>query len=278
MESESTSSKTQYLTPSFKVSFTYSDSIIAFNNSIALLDHPNALYHPMLSFLSNCYIGSALTKQPSATAEVDDATKAISFSLSSFENKLSFTREDFISAIGLTNSESFVSLPIKETIRAGLATLGLVDKDKPSLSSTDLCLGGILGSHDQLNLNQQTIAYCLIFSLKVNIGDIIFNDLVHKLQNWKKNRETNICYTKFLSLTFENFLGDNYNDDDLIVLKPNSISATSFQTPMASEVRLTSHMLRVAKISTEPEKSLVLPSEEVNADETADKSSSGTNM
>ncbi|GKE90806.1 hypothetical protein Tco_1571901 [Tanacetum coccineum] len=52
------------------------------------------------------------------------------------------------------------------------------------------------GSHDQMNLNQQTIAYCLIWGLEIDIRGIIFSDLVHKLQNMKKNMELNIYYTR----------------------------------------------------------------------------------
>ncbi|GKC32123.1 hypothetical protein Tco_1039417, partial [Tanacetum coccineum] len=111
-----------------------------------------------------------------------------------------------------------------------------------------------------------------------NIGEIIFNDLIHKLQNRKKNRELNVCYTRFISLVLEQLLGNNYHDESLTVLKPHHISAASFQTPSASEVSLNSHMLKVAKLSKEPEESLILPSEEVNAEESNDKSESGTNM
>ncbi|GJS04500.1 hypothetical protein Tco_0321008 [Tanacetum coccineum] len=47
---------------------------------------------------------------------------------------------------------------------------------------------------------------------------------------------------------------------------------------LAFEVRLTSHMLKVAKLSQEPKLSLILSSEKVNADDTADKSSSRTSV
>ncbi|GKC33179.1 hypothetical protein Tco_1040473, partial [Tanacetum coccineum] len=170
---------------------------------------------------------------------------------------------EFISAIGLPICKDVVPLPPKETVRAGLATLGLFDKEKPTLSSIVLvnssplkmkyftpiwklfmqyivkCLGGMKGSHDQMNLNQQTFAYCLIWGLDIDIGAIIFSDLTHKLQNGKKNRETNICYTKFLSLIFEKLLGGNYV---------------------------------IAKLFEKPEQSLIPPSGEVNANDTADKS------
>ncbi|GJV02140.1 hypothetical protein Tco_1335709 [Tanacetum coccineum] len=180
------------------MNFKHNNCIITFKNVVALLEHSNPFYHPMLSFLSNCSISTTLTKEPSAmyvvylkdfwyTAEVDDATKDILFSLSLFENRLSFTRNDLLSTIGLTDSETVVPLPSKGTVRDGLATLGLADKDKPSLTSTEL-------------------------------------------------------------------------------------------TPSACEVSLTYHMLKVVKLSKKPEESLILPSVEVNAEESADKSQSGTNV
>nr|GEV29369.1 hypothetical protein [Tanacetum cinerariifolium] len=165
-----------------KVKFQHHKSIIAYKNAVALLEQHEHLFKPMLSFLSKCSICTTLTKEPLAmyvkylkdfwyTAEVDDATKDISFSLSLFGNQLSFTRFDFLIAIGITDSKTDVSHPPKGTVRAGLATLGLADKDKPSLTSTEL-------------------------------------------------------------------------------------------TPSASEFSLTSHMLKVAKLSKEPDESLILSSEE----------------
>nr|GEV80651.1 uncharacterized mitochondrial protein AtMg00810-like [Tanacetum cinerariifolium] len=104
------------------------------------------------------------------------------------------------------------------------------------------------------------------------IGAIIFSDLVNKLQNGKKIREANIYYTRFLSLMFEKLLGENYINGSLTFV--NTILAASFQKPLASEVRLTPHMLKVAKLSKKPEPSLILSFEKVNADDIADKSSS----
>ncbi|GKB01631.1 hypothetical protein Tco_0829675 [Tanacetum coccineum] len=255
MSSESTSSGTPrcLLTPSSKVKFQHRESNIAYNNVVALLEHHEPLFQPMLSFLSNYSIYTALTKEPSATyveylkdfwytAKVDDTTRDISFSLSLFENQLSFTRFNFLTTIGLTDSTSAMPLPPKGTIRAGLATLGLADKDKPSLTSTELmnssplklkyfspiwkifmqyivkCLGGMQGSHDQMNFSQQTIALLFDFWL------------------------------------------------------------LSFSAHPPSEVSLTSHMLKVAKLSKEPDESLILSSKEVNAKATADKSQSRTNV
>ncbi|GJV42517.1 hypothetical protein Tco_1420957 [Tanacetum coccineum] len=161
MSSESTSSQPPQciFSPSSKFKFQHHESIIAYNKVVALLEHHEPLFQPMLSFLSNCSICTALTKEPSAmyveylkdfwyTVKVDDATKDISFSLSFFNNQLLFTRFDFLSVIGLTNSKNIMPLPPKGIVRVGLATLGLADKDKSSLTSTKLTLSEVsLTSH-----------------------------------------------------------------------------------------------------------------------------------
>ncbi|GJV23999.1 retrovirus-related pol polyprotein from transposon TNT 1-94 [Tanacetum coccineum] len=69
---------------------------------------------------------------------VEEETKTITFLISWWDKPLSFTQVEFISAIGLPICKDIVLLPPKETVRAGLATLGLFDKDKPNLSSTIL--------------------------------------------------------------------------------------------------------------------------------------------
>ncbi|GJZ94482.1 hypothetical protein Tco_0666685 [Tanacetum coccineum] len=184
--------------------------------------------------------------------------------------------------VELDCSDECVPVPPKETVKDGLETLGLVDKDHPSLSSFALinsspvkvkyfsptwkvlmqykCLGGMQRSQDQMNANQQTIAYCLCWGLNIDIADILFSDLIAHLhpEGSKNQRKPNVCYTRYLSLIMEHLLQD--------------ITAASFQKPLASEVPLTSHMLKVAKLSEEPEQSLIPPFGEVNADDTADKS------
>nr|GEV44540.1 hypothetical protein [Tanacetum cinerariifolium] len=122
------------------------------------------------------------------TTEMEDETKTITFLLSWWDEPLSFTQKEFISAIRLPICKNPALSPPKETIRAGLATLGLFDKDKQTLSST-----------------------------------ILVNS------------------------------------------SPLKMKAASFQKPLASEVSLTSHMLKVAKLYQEPEESLIPPSREPKA-------------
>ncbi|GJV86646.1 uncharacterized mitochondrial protein-like protein [Tanacetum coccineum] len=232
-----------------------------------------------------------------AMSSVEDMLLLLGVVLKSSGSKVSW-----LIMISCMKSENLVSLPKKESVRAGLATLRLVDEKNPDLSSTDLvnssslkiryfspiwrvlmlhvvkCLGGMKGSHDQLNINQQVIAYSLIWGLNVDIGNILFSDLVSKLLNGKKGREPNVCYIRFLSLIIEHFLGNAYNNDKLKTFKPHHISATSFKTPSANEVALIPHMLKLANISIKPEQTLILPSKEVNDVNTTDKSLSGTTL
>ncbi|GKB26653.1 retrovirus-related pol polyprotein from transposon TNT 1-94 [Tanacetum coccineum] len=56
----------------------------------------------------------------------------------------------------------------------------------------------------------------------------------------------------------------------------NTISTASFKKPLAFEVALTSHMLKVAKLFQESEQYLILSFEKVNIDDGADKSLFGT--
>ncbi|GKF93293.1 hypothetical protein Tco_0280012, partial [Tanacetum coccineum] len=104
--------------------------------------------------------------------EVEDETKTITFSFSWWDKAMSFTQDEFISAIGLPICKDAIPLPPKETVKVGMATLGLFDKEKLTLSSIVLvnssplkmkyftpiwklfmqyifkCLGGMQGSHD----------------------------------------------------------------------------------------------------------------------------------
>ncbi|GKD37753.1 hypothetical protein Tco_1257960, partial [Tanacetum coccineum] len=165
---------------------------------------------------------------PDKKKTLNMALNTISFTLSHLDKTLSFDIDTFFTVIKLKPSDDCVPVPQKETMKAGLATLGLVDEEHPSLSSTDLInSSSVKGSHDQLNVNQQTIAYCLCWGLNIYIAYILFSELIAHLhpEGAKKER------------------------------RPN-----------------------VADLSPEPIQSLIRPSKEVNADDTTDKSLSGTSM
>ncbi|GKC99190.1 hypothetical protein Tco_1169465, partial [Tanacetum coccineum] len=184
-------------------------------------------------------------------AKADIAMKLITFTLSHFDKPLSFNLDVFSIVIGIERSKDFVSIPPKETVKVDLVTLGLTDGNDTSLSSSDL-INSSLGSHDQ----QMPL---------------------HPVTD-KKERKSNISYTRYLSLIMEHMLGEAYINENLKTLKPHHITALSFKPILENETALTSHGCKVAKLSPDPIKSLLPPSGEVNADDSADKSSFETSM
>ncbi|GJU39366.1 hypothetical protein Tco_1192323, partial [Tanacetum coccineum] len=160
---------------------------------------------------------------------------------------LSLGEAEYVAAVGCCTQVLWIKSQLadydvlydKETVKASLATLGLIDENDTSLQSSDL-IKSSLGSHDQLNANQQTII--------------------------------------FLSMIMEHLLGEAYINENLKTLKPHHIIASTFKPTLENEVLLMAHMCTVANLSPEPIKSLIPPSGEVNADDSADKSSSETSM
>ncbi|GJS69564.1 retrovirus-related pol polyprotein from transposon TNT 1-94 [Tanacetum coccineum] len=262
-----------------------------FNNGIALLESKNTAYHPMLQFLSKSYISAALTKQPSAyyskylwefwyTAEADSTTNSITFTLSNFDKPISFDLNVFSTVISLKCSENFVLIPPKETVKAGLATLGLIDENDTSISYSNLINLSPLKMRYFLPKGKQVIAYCLCWGLDIDIANILFTDLIVQLHpvSGKKERKSNIYYSRYLSLIMEHLLGDVYLNENLKTLKPHHITASSFKPTFENKVPLTAYMCKVANLSPDPIKYLLHPSEDVNTDDTADKSSSRTTV
>ncbi|GJS95658.1 hypothetical protein Tco_0802626 [Tanacetum coccineum] len=217
------------------------------------METTNDAYKPLLQFLKNSCLYVALTKQPSAyypkylrefwyTAEANTASKSITFTLSHFDKPLSFNLDTFSSVIGLDRRDEFVDIPPKETVKVGIATLGLVDEDHPSLSSSDLINSSSMkGSYNQLNANQQTIAYCLCWGLDIDIADNLFSELCAHLhpEASKNQRKSNV------SFIMEHLLQDNYKNDKLLYLKPFHITAITFKPTWKNETALTSHMCKL---------------------------------
>ncbi|GJV91071.1 retrovirus-related pol polyprotein from transposon TNT 1-94 [Tanacetum coccineum] len=89
-------------------------------------------------------------------AEVEEETKTITFSLLWCDEPLFFTQKEFMSAIDLPICKDLVPLPPKETIRAGLTTLGLFNKNKPTLSSTVLPEQSLIPPPREVNADDTT--------------------------------------------------------------------------------------------------------------------------
>nr|GFB00748.1 hypothetical protein [Tanacetum cinerariifolium] len=106
-------------------------------------------------------------------------------------------------------------------------------------------LSGNKSSTDQLNLSQHMIVYTLLTRAMIDIGEIIFNDLVSRLT--EKPRKKYVAYPRFLSCVLESLLGSNYNQSAALRSTPSVLSKLNFHRN-SSEVpliELTEHMLSV---------------------------------
>ncbi|GKD67444.1 hypothetical protein Tco_1309552 [Tanacetum coccineum] len=177
---------------------------------------------------------SSSQNQPKQLTHASNVHFEVEDGIINFNNRIALL-ESQNTSYHLMLYENYVSVPPKETMKAGLATLGLFDEKHPQLSSSDL-INSSPGSNDQLNVNQQTIAYCLCWGLEIDIAEILFSDLIVSLHptTGKKERKTNIYYTRYLSLIIEHLLKDAYKNDDLMVVNSDdtaekSSSRTSIQ-------------------------------------------------
>ncbi|GJW35728.1 retrovirus-related pol polyprotein from transposon TNT 1-94 [Tanacetum coccineum] len=73
-------------------------------------------------------------------------------------------------------------------------------------------LDGNYSSTEQINSSQQMIAFCLMTGIKVDIGEIIYSDLVTKFTN--KSRQKYVSHPRFVSCALEVLLGTQYTQDE----------------------------------------------------------------
>ena len=142
-----------------------------------------------------------------AVVENPDAPKEakIRFSVKNRTKFLTLDYKTFVKATGLDYAETFVAQPTEEDVRQLLLELGPYDKHHPVVTPGALLskahiiktwfpapwrilmtfiiqvLGGNKSSTEQLNTTQSMIVYCLIEGKKIDLGEIIFKDLIAKL-------------------------------------------------------------------------------------------------
>ncbi|GKA96765.1 hypothetical protein Tco_0818860 [Tanacetum coccineum] len=115
---------------------------------------------------------------------------------------------------------TYVSHPSLEAVKAELAKIieNPILLDRTSVLKTAFLMAwrilftfvvqvpnGNYSSTKQLNSIQQLIAYCLLTGTKVDIGEIIYSDLVTRLTN--KSRQKYVSYPRFVSYALEVLLG-----------------------------------------------------------------------
>ncbi|GJS56098.1 hypothetical protein Tco_0629460 [Tanacetum coccineum] len=119
--------------------------------------------------------------------------------------------------------------PVNETSYRGLLTV----------------LGGNNSSTKHVNSIQQLLAYCLITRTEVDIGEIIYSDLVTKLLN--KSRLKYVSYFKFISCALQVLLGSDYTQDEKFGFLLGVLSNSNFtkDPSKVTDIELTAHMIAV---------------------------------
>ncbi|GKA68613.1 retrovirus-related pol polyprotein from transposon TNT 1-94, partial [Tanacetum coccineum] len=106
-------------------------------------------------------------------------------------------------------------------------------------------LGGNYSSTKHVNSIQQLIAFSLITGTKVDIGQIIYSDLVTKLLN--KSRLKYVSYPRFLSCALQVLQGSDYTRDENFRFLPPIMSNSNFtkDPSKVTDIELTTHMIVV---------------------------------
>ncbi|GJS16694.1 retrovirus-related pol polyprotein from transposon TNT 1-94 [Tanacetum coccineum] len=130
----------------------------------------------------------------------------------------------------------------------GLTALLSSDYLLTALLSSDYLLAFFVGNYsstEQVNSVQQLIAYCLLTGTTVDIGDIIYSDLVTKLTN--KSRLKYVSYPRFISCILSKLLGTEYTQDQNFRFLPRVLSNSNFSKDPSkvTKIELTATMIAV---------------------------------
>nr|GEZ85265.1 uncharacterized mitochondrial protein AtMg00810-like [Tanacetum cinerariifolium] len=100
-------------------------------------------------------------------------------------------------------------------------------------------------SIEQVNSIQQLFAYCLLTETKVDIGEIIYSDLISRLTN--KSKQKYVSYPRLVSYTLEEFMGSKYTQDKSFKSAPTILSNSDFSkdTSKFTPIGLTDFMVIV---------------------------------
>ncbi|GKE67943.1 hypothetical protein Tco_1522104 [Tanacetum coccineum] len=100
-------------------------------------------------------------------------------------------------------------------------------------------------STEQVNSIQQRLAYSLITGTEVDIGEIIYSNLVTKLLN--KSRLKYVSYPRFISCALQVLLGFEYTQDKKFGFLPPILSNSNFSKDPSKviDIKLTTHMIVV---------------------------------
>lgn len=242
-------------------------------------------YKEIIKFLYNCPLKTAFTSTPYfqyhnflrefwGTAQAHDPTPStdenelrplkeflISFSVLNGKRKIVLDFKTFCSATGLDyNNGIYVAHPNPNNVKSGLEKIALDTKylDKTPVTKNSFpvawkilftfviqVLGGNHSSTEQINSVHMMMSYCLMTWVTVDIGEIIYGDLVTKLMN--KTRLHYVSYPRFISCALQRLLGCDYTQDVHLCSLPAVMSPSNFSNDPSSvsNIELTAHMVSI---------------------------------
>ncbi|GJU59267.1 hypothetical protein Tco_1237033 [Tanacetum coccineum] len=219
------------------------------NNVVGNFTYPPNVpaYKPIMNFLLNCPLKKAFTNCPSMV----------------YQN---FLREFWSTVVAynpLPSTDETVQRPLREFLIKFL----VLNRQRPLTlhfntfcSSTSLdynngkyvahpipeaVLSGNYSSTKQVNSIQQLLACCLITRTEVDIGEIIYSDLVTKLLN--NSMLKYVLYPRFISCALQGLLGSDYTEDENFGFLPGILSNSNFtkDPSKVTDIELTAHMIVV---------------------------------
>ncbi|GJS84594.1 retrovirus-related pol polyprotein from transposon TNT 1-94 [Tanacetum coccineum] len=155
----------------------------------------------------------------------------ITFSVMNSKKPLTLTFKTFTESTRLDYAKGkYVSNPFTKEVKAELAKI---------------FLGGNCSSTEQVNSIQQFFAYCLFTRTKIDIGEIIYIDLITRLTN--KSRQKYVSYVRFVSCALEVLLGSNYTQDESFGSSPTILSNSNFSkdSSKVTPIELTAFIVAV---------------------------------
>ncbi|GJT70269.1 retrovirus-related pol polyprotein from transposon TNT 1-94 [Tanacetum coccineum] len=185
----------------------------------------------------------------------------IKFSVLNGQRPLTLDFHTFCSSTGLDyNNGKYVAHPAPEVMKEELGKIAInpsyLDKTPVLKNSFPMAwrilftfviqvLGGNYSSTEQVNFIQQLLVYSLITRIEVDIGEIIYSDLVTKLLD--KSRLKYVSYPRFISYALQVLLGSEYTQDKKFGFLPPILSNSNFTKypSKVTDIKLTAHMIDV---------------------------------
>ncbi|GKB49942.1 retrovirus-related pol polyprotein from transposon TNT 1-94 [Tanacetum coccineum] len=218
------------------------------SNFVENFSYPQSVptYKAICKFLMNCPLAEAFIKTP----------------LVLYQNflgefwciavPLALDYKTFCESTGLDyNKDNYVAHPSPEAVKAELDKIAtneaLVQKNLVLKTSFPMAWRILLtfviqvlsrnySSTKQLNSIQEFLAYFLLIGTKVDIGEIIYNDLVTRLMT--KTRQKYVSYPRFVSCTLEVLLGSEYSQDPKFRNLPNALSQSNITRAPSKVTRI----------------------------------------